>query len=76
MGKNERIHSTVYSKKLNIINIELSNFREKILKICIKKVLNIIQNLKILKKHIINLIQQKMDTQKIIRTIKSRFFDV
>ena len=28
MGKNERIHSTVYSKKLNMINIELSNFKE------------------------------------------------
>ena len=28
MGKNEREHSIVYAKKLNIINIDLNKFKE------------------------------------------------
>ena len=76
MGKNERKHSTVYSKKLNIINIELSNFREQYFENVYEKSSKFNPKFDDFRKTYHQLDQTENGYSKIIRTIKSRFFNV
>ena len=73
MGKNERKHSTVYSKKLNIINIELSNFREQYFENVYEKSSKFNPKFDDFRKTYHQLTNRN-GYSKIIKTIKSRFF--
>tara|TARA_Y100000816_G_scaffold6581_1_gene4039 strand:+ start:14 stop:1219 length:1206 start_codon:yes stop_codon:yes gene_type:complete len=74
MGKNERIHSTVYSKKLDIINIELSNFKEEDFENLYQKSSKYNQKFQDFKKTYHQFDPTENGYSKIIKTIKSRFY--
>ncbi len=74
MGRNERKHSVVYAKKLNIINIELSNFKEEYFENLYKKSSESNKKFENFKKTYHQHDYTETGSSKIIKTIRSRFF--
>jgi len=74
MGKNERRHSLVYSKKLDIINIDLANFKEEHFENLYQKSSEFNKKFEDFKKTYHHFDHTETGSSKIIKTIRSKFF--